>query len=146
MSSKLAPPSQNSRTSLGLVVIRVIAGAALVLHGWDKIQAPMGWIEGIKNSGAVVPGILETLAPVAAVGEFGGGLLLVLGLLSPIGALLVIGTMAGAIYFHLQNGQPFVDPAGSWELAAMHLVVGGMVLYAGPGAFSVDKVLNKRKS
>jgi hypothetical protein len=52
--------------SVGLLLLRLVMGAAFVLHGWPKIQNPFGWM----GPEATMPGILIALAAVA---EFGGG-------------------------------------------------------------------------
>jgi putative oxidoreductase len=58
-------------------------GAAFVLHGWPKIQHPMGWM-GLE---ATVPAIFQLLAAVA---EFGGGMALIVGLLTQLASLGII--------------------------------------------------------
>lgn len=147
MSKLFIPAEQNARNSFGLLAVRVIAGIALLIHGWPKIQAPMSWIEGVQSGGREVPGLLVTLAPVAAIGEFLGGILLALGLMTPVSALLVMGTMAGAVLYHWQNGDPFVSLTGGfdYELPALYFVVAFLVLLTGPGGFSLDKMLFKRQ-
>lgn len=67
--------TQDSRVSLGLLVLRLVFGFALVMHGWGKIQNPMSW------AGDNFPGILQLLA---AVSEFGGGIAWMIGLLTPL--------------------------------------------------------------
>jgi putative oxidoreductase len=139
----LAPASQPLGLSLGLLVARVIAGYAMALHGLGKLQSEKGatgWMEGMGASS-----LLETLAPIAPFAELIGGGLLVLGLVTPVAALLVLGTMAGAISYHLGFGQPLVAVGGpSYELAALHFVIALIVLLAGPGGFSIDRFVFKR--
>ncbi|MEX0938551.1 MAG: DoxX family protein [Pirellulales bacterium] len=125
------------RVSLGMLAVRVVVGAAFVFHGWPKIQNPMEWM----GPDAPVPGILQA---VAAVSEFVGGMALVAGLLTPLAALCLAGTMIGALSYHLNSGDPFVPgPQGgpSWELAATYLAVAVAVLLIGPGRASVDALL-----
>jgi len=122
--------------SVGLLLLRLVMGAAFVLHGWPKIQDPFGWM----GPEAPFPGILIALAAVA---EFGGGLALIVGLLTRLASLGIISTMIVAIgMVHVPKGDPFVSQGGaSWELAAVYLACAILFLLLGPGRISLDAVL-----
>jgi putative oxidoreductase len=129
------------RAALGLLILRLIAGAALMFHGWGKIQHPFSWM----GPEAPVPGIFQALA---ALSEFGGGLALVIGLLTPIAAFGITCTMLFAVLaVHVRAGHPFVATSGgpSYELAAVYLAVALTALLAGPGKYSLDAVLFSKK-
>jgi putative oxidoreductase len=120
--------------SAGLLVLRAVMGAAFVLHGWPKVQNPLGWM----GSEAPVPGVLQALAAVA---EFGGGLALIAGLFTRLAALGIAGVMIGALALvHVPQGHPFVGKPGapSSELAAVYLACAVLFLLAGPGRYSID--------
>ena len=34
--------------SLGLLLLRLVMGAAFVLHGWPKIQNPLDWMGAVR--------------------------------------------------------------------------------------------------
>src|SRR5262245_46559334 len=87
--------------AVGLLVIRLVAGAAFATHGWGKIQSPFGWMP----PEAPVPGILQGLA---ALSEFGGGLAWIVGLLTPLASFGILCTMSVAALFHISRGDPFV--------------------------------------
>lgn len=140
MKNLLYLDSASNNASLGLLILRVIAGAGLAQHGWPKIQHAFNWM----GADASVPGFLQALAALA---EFGGGLALIVGLLTPLAALGIACTMATAIAMvHLAAGDPFVNVTGgrSYELAALYLGVALLVLLAGPGRFSLDALLFRR--
>ncbi len=122
--------------SLGLLALRLVVGSAFILHGWGKIQTPFTWM------GDAIPGFMQALA---AFSEFGGGIALILGLLTPLSALGLMGTMVGAMTMvHLPAGDPFVAKGpgqGSYELALVYLVSALAILLNSPGRFSVDYLL-----
>src|SRR5215469_5171436 len=94
--------------TVALLVLRVVAGLTLAGHGAQKL---FGWFGGpglAKMSGGLrmqgfKPAWLWTAFVV--IGEFGGGLSLALGLLTPLGAAGGIGAMSMAIAkSHWRNG------------------------------------------
>jgi putative oxidoreductase len=129
------------RGALGLLVIRLIFGLGIMQHGWGKIQKPFGWM----GPDSPVPGILQALA---ALSEFGGGLALILGLLTPLAMFGLACTMLVGIFMvHVPAGDPFVARGGgrSYELAALYLAVSLLMIAAGPGRLSLDaKIFGNR--
>jgi putative oxidoreductase len=111
---------------------------AFAFHGFGKIQNPFGWM----GPDATVPGFLQMLA---AVSEFGGGIAWMLGFLTPLFSLGLLCTMAVATYMHaFVFGDPFVASGagkGSYEPASVYLCVAILLLLAGPGRFSLDRVI-----
>jgi putative oxidoreductase len=112
-------------------------GTAFVFHGWPKIQHPFDWM----GAEASVPAVLQVLAAVA---EFGGGMALIVGLLTRLASLGILATMAVAIgMVHLPGGDPFIGKPGghSYELAAVYLACAIVFLILGPGRYSLDGLL-----
>ncbi len=123
--------------SLGLLILRWTMGIAFLFHGWPKINNPLGWM----GREATMPGVLQLLAAVA---EFGGGMALIAGLLTRLGALGIAVNMVVALAIvHLPKGQPFVASPGepSFELPAIYLACALLLLLIGPGRFSLDALL-----
>ncbi|HEY0606136.1 MAG TPA: DoxX family protein [Herpetosiphonaceae bacterium] len=123
--------------SVGLLVLRLVVGSAFVLHGLPKIQKPFNWM------GDAFPGFLQALAAIA---EFGGGLALILGLLTPVAMLGLICTMVVAVFTHVMRGDPWVGQGGSFELPALYLIVALTIALLGPGRFSLDALLLNKAS
>lgn len=126
--------NQASDVSLVLLLIRVVTGYAFILHGWGKIQSPMNWM----GPESPVPGIFQALG---ALSEFGGGILLILGLLTRLGALGLMMTMVVAVIMHaFIMGDPFVNltGGGSFEPATVYFLISLLILVIGPGRFSLD--------
>lgn len=123
--------------SIGLLLLRLVVGGAFVLHGLPKIQKPFSWM------GDAFPGFLQALA---ALSEFGGGLALILGLLTPVAMFGLICTMIVAVFTHVMRGDPWVGQGGSYELAALYLMIGLLFVLLGPGRFSLDALLFGKNS
>lgn len=122
-----------------LLVVRVVMGVAFILHGWPKIQNPMGWMNAMGGEG--VPSFLQALAALA---EFGGGIALLLGLLTPLAALGIVCQMLGALFMvHFPMAHPFVAATGgpSYELPLVYLALAILLLVMGPGRWSFDALL-----
>lgn len=122
--------------SMGLLVLRLVMGAAFILHGWPKIQDPMGWM----GPDAAMPAALLALAAVA---EFGGGIALIVGLLTRLASLGIAGVMVVAIAkVHVPAGHPFVSTVGaSYELAAIYLSCAVLLLILGSGRLGLDAIV-----
>lgn len=137
MIKRLWPNFLDGMPAVGLLLLRVVSGVALMIHGWGKIQNPFGWMDK-PNAPSAIPDILQALA---ALGEFAGGAGLVVGLLTPFAALGVIATMLGA-YFVVHKGDPWINPGGSsFELASVYFLIAATLLFTGPGKLSLDALL-----
>ncbi len=123
--------------SVALLLLRLVMGAAFVLHGWGKIQNPMGWM----GPASPVPAVLQALAAVA---EFGGGMALIVGLLTRLASLGIMTNMVVALAMvHLPHGDSFVGKPGgpSFELPAVYLACAVLFVLLGSGRVSLDALL-----
>ncbi len=129
-------PGHSTWGDVALLLLRLVGGAAFMLHGWGKIQHPFNWM----GPESPVPGFFQLLAAVA---EFGGGLAWILGLLTPLASLGIAVTMAVAFSFHaFVLHDPFVASGpgqGASEPAALYLMVALVLMTIGPGRFSADR-------
>jgi putative oxidoreductase len=127
----------SGRAAWGLLLLRVVTGAGMMVHGWPKIQKPFAWM---GPDGA--PGILQALA---ALSEFGGGLALILGLLTPLACLGIASTMLYAILV-AHKGDPWIKPgAKTFELASLYLLIVATLIVTGPGTLSLDATFFGKK-
>lgn len=137
------PLRLSTRISAGLLILRLVAGLAFMFHGYGKIQNPFGWM----GPDAGVPGMFQALA---AISEFVGGLAWMLGLLTPLFSFGLACTMTVAASLHMFIlKDPFVAQGpgkGAYELALVYLCVALLLLLAGPGRFSVDRVVFGEKA
>src|SRR5712692_9454495 len=128
---------------VGILVIRVLFGVAIAAHGAQKI---FGWFGGygLKGTGGFFEGLGfrpgTAFAAAAGLSEFGGGILLTLGLFNSLGAAVVLAAMLVAmVSVHLKNG--FFAMANGIELPFLYAVVALGVAFSGAGAFSFDALL-----
>ena len=135
----LYPYAATPAASLGLLALRIVVGAAFIIHGWGKIQHPTTWENHVLANPD--PAALQVLAALA---EFAGGIALILGLLTPLASLGILVNMCVAIFKVLPPWKvPFVNDPGqpSYELNLVYIVSMLVLLLAGPGRFSADAFL-----
>lgn len=139
--SPFVTPSQR-QASIGLLVLRVIAGIIFTAHGAQKLFV-FGF-DGVAGAFAGMGVPLPMLAgPAVALVEFFGGLALIAGVLTRLTGLGLAIVMAGAIFFaHLSSG--FFAPAG-FEFPLALLGISAAIAFAGAGDLSVDGVLARRR-
>ena len=124
----------------GLLLIRVVLGGIMAAHGAQKL---FGWFGGHGLAGT--RGWLDTMgfkparlhAAVVGLAELGGGAVLVLGLLTPLGAAAVAGVMFVAIAtVHWRNG--FFNTGGGFEFNLLIAATAIALAITGPGEISID--------
>jgi len=128
---------------LGLFLLRITVGLTLAAHGAQKL---LGWFGGYGIAGTA--GWLESVgfrpgrvhAILAGVTEIGGGLLLAIGLATPLGAAIVASVMiVAAVSAHLPRG--FFAQNGGFEYTLVLGVAGLTPAFTGPGRASLDAAL-----
>ena len=125
-----------NNTNFALLFIRLVVGVIFMAHGSQKLW---GWFDG--------PGLDATVAQMGpigylvAVGEFFGGLGLIVGFLSRFSAGALIVIMLGAIAMvHGQHGFWLAEKGFEYNLALIGLLA--PILLVGPGAYTVMRYLS----
>lgn len=126
-------PPEPTTISVGLLVLRIAAGAMMMVHGYAKLA-------GYGEMSAEFPDPLgvghATSLVLAIFGELVCGALLLPGLFTRLAAVPYAFTMVVAgLIVHAD------DPWNRKELAVLFLVVGVVIAITGPGRFSVDALL-----
>ncbi|MGY2062721.1 DoxX family protein, partial [Nocardia gipuzkoensis] len=120
---------------IGLLVLRVFFGGLLFVHGSQKLFGwfnGQGWRQttaGFEHMGYNPGKLFGTLAGLC---EFTGGALLLLGLLTPLGAAIALGTMINAMNVTWHSG------LSGYEHALLFAAAAGALAFTGPARFSLD--------
>ena len=129
---------------LGLLVLRLGVGLPFALHGFQKL---LGWFGGggFRRTaawfGSLGFGDGRAATLLAGSGEIIAGLGLALGLLTPVAAMALAGTMTTAAFVNnAEHG--FWSVAKGWELNGYLIVIAAALAIAGPGSLSLDELLD----
>lgn len=124
----------------GLTALRVVVGIIFIVHGWVKLADMPAWQSQMDAMGFPAVGVLSWLAMLA---ELGGGLLLLLGLLTPLAAAATATNMFVAVFWvHLDNG--LLAQNNGFEFPLTLGLVSLYFLFRGAGPVSLDALLRER--
>ena len=124
-------------------IIRFIAGAILIYHGYGKLFS--GNIQGVADHVVTPMGLPMPLAWAyfIAILEFFGGAALAVGFLTrPIALMLAIEFVI-ITYWHYGNGYVFASPHGGYEYPLVLLVLYVAIFFRGAGRCSIDRAIGK---
>jgi putative oxidoreductase len=127
--------------NIAALVLHLVVGGIMLAHGWNhafgggKLPGTARWFESI----GIRPGRRHALF--ATVTELGAGALLILGLLTPLAAAGVVGTMVVALVAnHVKNGFFIFRPGEGYEYVLMITLVSCAIGALGAGGWSVDQL------
>jgi putative oxidoreductase len=133
-------PIVNRGIDRALLVLRLAVATSFIVHGWMKLFGM-----GLANVGAFFESLGIPMAGVAAWGvsllEFGGGIMLAMGIITRPLAILFMFEMLVAITLAVFP-RGFV---GGWELEFLLASASLCLALGGGGAYSVDAWLDARR-
>jgi len=116
--------------------LRVFTGLSIAFgHVIKKLPVSEGFINSISNLGFPIPAFF---AWSAAMVEFGGRVLLVMGLFTRPAAFFLSFTMCVAVFVRHAD-----DPFGTKEKALMYLLIFLLYLFTGSGKFGIDNAIRR---
>jgi putative oxidoreductase len=127
----------------GILLLRAVVGATMAGHGAQKLFGAFGG-PGLHGASGFF-GSLRFRAPtaqalVASAAELSCGILLALGLLTPLAALGIAVVMVTAVAtVHWKNG--FWNTGGGYEFNLLIWTSAVALAATGPGRFSLDRLI-----
>jgi putative oxidoreductase len=132
------------RFDIASLLLRSMVGVVFIDHGAQKLFGAFGGdgLDAAANAMAgfgLKPGMF--FAVLAGISELSGGLLLLVGLLTPVAGLIITGLMIVAIAVSTgQNGFIAVGRLG-YEYNLVLITMALALIIAGPGRLSLDHQL-----
>ena len=118
------------------LLLRVVVGASLVMHGYPKLknpQATLKWTGGLSVPAAATVAVIVL--------EFFGGIALILGFLVPIVAFFIALEMIGNIALKKTKIKaPYLigENAAAYETDALYILLAVTMIVLGAGVFSLS--------
>ncbi len=124
---------------VAMLVLRIWVGIVILLHGVNharSLDGTAGWFGSVGFSSPK----LQALA--SAVVEIGVGVLLIIGLLTPLAAAGLIATMFVAFWsIHRWNGFFIFRPGEGYEYVVTLAMAATAIAIVGAGSASIDSAL-----
>ncbi len=129
-----------NRPALGLDLLRIYIGVALIVRGAAFVARPEALLEYMEHSRLWVMPMIVTHYVVAA--HVCGGAMLALGLCTRLAAFLQVPVLLGAVFLvHWREG--LLAASQSLELSALVLAIVAVISVVGAGELSLDRRLTK---
>jgi len=128
---------------LGLAILRIVLGVTFVAHGWPKLFGGMAETAGAFASlGIPIP----TLAAwaIALLETFGGALLIVGLLVTPVAGLLILHVLAGIFLVEGHHGFYVIGPGtGGYEFNLLLAASLAALIFVGAGRWTLQARMQK---
>lgn len=131
-------PELAEHSEWGLLALRIAIGVIFIVHGWPKITGARG-MAAMMSGGEAKPALVG-LFTVQGLVEVGGGVLLILGVLTQLVAIAFMIIMIGAIALKvgmLKTGFMATQTTG-WEFDFILLAANLLLFFTGPGRLAIQ--------
>jgi putative oxidoreductase len=131
-------PELAEQSEWGLLALRIAVGAIFIVHGWPKITGAKG-MAAAMGGGEAKPVVVGMLT-VQGVVEAGGGVLMILGVLTQLVAIAFGIIMIGAIALKTTRLKvPFMaQQTTGWEFDMVLLAANLLLFFTGPGRLAIQ--------
>jgi putative oxidoreductase len=135
--------TDHARIEAGALLLRLGLGSMFIAHALLKVfvftlPGTAQFFESL--------GLPAALGYVTIAAEFGGGVLLVLGVYTRYVALALVPILLGATWAHLGNGWLFSAPNGGWEYPAFLTLAAIVQFFIGDGAFALRRSMRPSRA
>jgi putative oxidoreductase len=122
-----------SYVDIAALFLRLAVGSLFMIHGYPKLTSQRSgtWMKSVGMPTAIVP--------LAGIIEFFGGLALLLGILTPVVALLSALWMLSTTWFSITKVKK--KYMGGYEIDVTLLLAALALTFLGAGSFSIDHLL-----
>ena len=122
---------------IGKLILRITTAGLILFHGTAKLMHGVSFI-GAALAAAHVPSVV---AYGVYLGEVVGPILIILGLWTRVGSLLVIANMIVAIALEAYRNTFVIQRTGAWglESEAFYLLTAVVIFLIGPGRLTVAR-------
>ena len=135
-SSLRAPAARDSAgVDAALLILRVVLGLLILLHGVNKLPPPPEFLITALSA----RGLPSVLAYGVYLGEIVGPILVIIGIWTRVGALLIVANMIVALFVAHTGDLFHLNKQGGYqlELQAMYLFTAVALALTGAGRYSV---------